>query len=174
MVAARLADADPALSVLVVEGGSNNESPLIEHPAFFLAHLDPNNKTSQFYMAKPSPHTAGRPLVLPTGNVLGGGSSTNMMMYSRAQRSDWDSWNTQGWSADEMVPYLKKVSLLCLVYYIEISSNALSYSSRRTMARMRKVFMATMVPFTCPVGRITLQSSKKSASHRQLRWVGLK
>ena len=77
-------------------------------------------------MTKLSPYTAGRPLVLPTGNVLGGGSSTNMMMYSRAQKSDWDLWNAQGWSADEMVPYLKKVSLLCFVYYI--SSNALSYS----------------------------------------------
>jgi len=32
-----------------------------------------------------------------------------MMMYSRAQRSDWDAWNMPGWSADEMLPYLRKV-----------------------------------------------------------------
>lgn len=49
-------------------------------------------------------------LFLATGGVLGGGSSTNMMMYSRAQRSDWDSWNTLGWSADEMLPFLRKVT----------------------------------------------------------------
>ena len=34
----------------------------------------------------------------------------NWMVYTRAQRSDFDSWNTPGWSADEMLPYLKKVS----------------------------------------------------------------
>ncbi|KAI0472730.1 putative alcohol oxidase [Xylariaceae sp. FL0804] len=109
VVAARLADADPTLSILMVEGGSDNKSPLIEHPAFFLAHLAPDSKTNQFYMTKPSAAIADRMLVLPTGNVLGGGSSTNMMMYSRAQRSDWDSWDTPGWSADEMIPYLKKL-----------------------------------------------------------------
>jgi choline dehydrogenase-like flavoprotein len=47
---------------------------------------------------------------VPAGGVLGGGSSINLMMYSRAQRSDWDAWQTPGWSADEMIPYLKKVS----------------------------------------------------------------
>lgn len=32
------------------------------------------------------------------------------MMYTRAQRSDFDSWNAKGWSADEMLPLMKKVS----------------------------------------------------------------
>ncbi|KAI0017932.1 putative alcohol oxidase [Xylariomycetidae sp. FL0641] len=108
VVAARLTDADPSLSVLVVEGGSNNQSPIVEHPAFFLAHLDPGTKTNRFYMTKASREIDDRELSLPTGNVLGGGSSTNMMMYSRAQRSDWDSWGIQEWSADAMIPYLKK------------------------------------------------------------------
>lgn len=43
-------------------------------------------------------------------SVLGGGSSTNLMMYTRGQRDDYDSWNTSGWSTDELLPYLKKVS----------------------------------------------------------------
>jgi alcohol oxidase len=30
-------------------------------------------------------------------------------MYTRAQRSDFDSWKTPGWSAEEMVPYMKKL-----------------------------------------------------------------
>jgi alcohol oxidase len=32
------------------------------------------------------------------------------MMYARAQRSDFDSWNVPGWSAKDMIPYLQKVS----------------------------------------------------------------
>ncbi|XXH04688.1 GTP-binding protein rbg1 [Hypoxylon texense] len=109
VVAARLADADPKLSILMIEGGPNNEMPTIEYPALFMAHLAPDSKTNRFYMTKKSPEVADRTLVLPAGAVLGGGSSTNMMMYSRAQRSDWNSWNAPGWSANEMLPYLKKL-----------------------------------------------------------------
>lgn len=110
MVAARLADADPQLSILVVEAGPNNEMPTIEHPALFLTHLAPDSKTNQFHLASQAPEVADRRLVVASGSVLGGGSSTNMMMYSRAQRSDWDSWGAPGWSADEMIPFLKKAS----------------------------------------------------------------
>ncbi|OTB01433.1 putative alcohol oxidase [Hypoxylon sp. CI-4A] len=109
VVASRLADADNKLSILLIEGGPNNEMPTIEYPALFLSHLAPDSKTNLFYMTKKSPEVADRTLVLPTGGVLGGGSSTNMMMYSRAQRSDWDSWKAPGWSADDMLPYLKKL-----------------------------------------------------------------
>ncbi|KAK7733048.1 hypothetical protein SLS53_008377 [Cytospora paraplurivora] len=109
VVAARLSDADPDLSILLIEGGPNNESPTIEHPAFFLSHLAPDSKTNLFYLTKKAPEVADRTLVLPAGGVLGGGSSTNMMMYSRAQRSDWDSWNAPGWSANEMLPFLRKL-----------------------------------------------------------------
>lgn len=111
VVAARLADADPELSVLVIEGGPNNNDPTIEYPALFTANLAPNSKNSVFYVTKKSPEIGNRELVLPAGGVLGGGSSTNFMMYSRAQRSDFDSWKMPGWSADEMLPYLRKVSL---------------------------------------------------------------
>jgi len=30
------------------------------------------------------------------------------MVYTRAQRSDFDSWNTPGWTADDLFPFLKK------------------------------------------------------------------
>ncbi|KAI7773714.1 hypothetical protein LA080_010034 [Diaporthe eres] len=109
VVASRLADTDPGLSVLVIEGGPNNDVPTVEIPASFLAHLSPESKTNRFYLTKKSPEVADRSLVLPTGSILGGGSSTNFMMYSRAQRSDWDSWNTPGWYADEMLPFLQKL-----------------------------------------------------------------
>ncbi|RDA90935.1 hypothetical protein CP533_5358, partial [Ophiocordyceps camponoti-saundersi (nom. inval.)] len=109
VVAARLADADPGLTILAVEAGPNNDMSTIRFPACFLAHLAPDSKTNRFLLTKPAPSVANRPLVMATGSVLGGGSSTNMMMYSRAQRSDWDSWDTPGWSAEEMIPFLKKL-----------------------------------------------------------------
>jgi alcohol oxidase len=109
VVAARLADADPSLEILVIERGPNNELPTIEHPAAFPANLAPDSKTAHFNVSKPSKHVGDRTLVVPSGSVLGGGSSINFMTYSRAQNHDLDAWNTSGWSADDLLPYMKKV-----------------------------------------------------------------
>ncbi|KAI0198308.1 alcohol oxidase [Astrocystis sublimbata] len=110
VVAARLADADPSLSILVIEAGPDGAgNPAVEYPAFFFSNIMPGSTTTAFHKSNPSKSLAAREVVVPSGCVLGGGSATNMMMYSRAQRSDWDSWNTPGWSADEMLPFLKKL-----------------------------------------------------------------
>ncbi|KAJ6781884.1 hypothetical protein PWT90_09925 [Aphanocladium album] len=110
VVASRLASADRNLSVLVIEGGMNNyQDPSIVNIGLFFPHIMPGSKTTLFYPAKASEHLAGRELAIPCGGVLGGGSSINMAMYSRAQRIDFDAWNMPGWSADEMLPYLKKL-----------------------------------------------------------------
>lgn len=45
---------------------------------------------------------------MPSGGTLGGGSSINMGMYSRAQRCDFDAWGVEGWSTEDMIPYMKK------------------------------------------------------------------
>ncbi|KAI0126264.1 alcohol oxidase-like protein [Xylariales sp. AK1849] len=110
IVASRLAEADPDLSILVVEGGSNNYNvPSVVHPAFFLQHLLPTSKTAIFHKANKAEQLAGREPIVPTGGMLGGGSSINFMMYTRGQRSDFDSWQTPGWSADEVLPFMKKL-----------------------------------------------------------------
>jgi len=43
------------------------------------------------------------------GGLLGGGSSINFMMYTRAQGVDFDSWETEGWSAKDMLPLCNKL-----------------------------------------------------------------
>ena len=43
------------------------------------------------------------------GGILGGGSSINFMMYTRAQGVDFDSWKTPGWTAADMLPLCKKL-----------------------------------------------------------------
>jgi choline dehydrogenase-like flavoprotein len=103
-------EADPDLSVLVIEGGSNNENlPSVAYPAFYLQNLQPTTKTALFYKGNKSKQLADREPIVPAGGVLGGGSSINFMMYTRAQRDDFDSWNAPGWSADEILPYMNKV-----------------------------------------------------------------
>ncbi|KAI1174757.1 GMC oxidoreductase-domain-containing protein [Nemania sp. FL0916] len=110
IVAARLAEADPGLSILVIEGGRNNYGdPTVVTPGMFLAHLAPDSKTALFYQAIKSDHLAGRAPVVPSGGILGGGSSINFMMYTRAQRDDFDSWNTPGWTGEELYPFLRKL-----------------------------------------------------------------
>ncbi|KAI8650033.1 hypothetical protein NCS56_01455000 [Fusarium sp. Ph1] len=110
VVAGRLAEADPSLSILLIEGGPDNKDVAnIQHPVFFLDHLLPTSKTTIFYKGNKSEKLAGRECIVPSGGTLGGGSSINFMMYTRAQREDFDSWKTPGWSADEILPFLKKL-----------------------------------------------------------------
>ncbi|KAF1968198.1 alcohol oxidase [Bimuria novae-zelandiae CBS 107.79] len=74
-----------------------------------MSGLLPTSNATLFYQSKPEKQLNGRELIVPSGGTLGGGSSIALMMYSRAQRSDFDSWNIPGWSADEMIPYLQKL-----------------------------------------------------------------
>lgn len=110
VVASRLSDADSDLSILVIEGGKNNHGDTeVIHPVFFLSHMLPSSKRTLFYKGTKETGLGDREVVVPSGGILGGGSSINLMTYSRPQRDDWDSWRTPGWSADDMIPYLKKV-----------------------------------------------------------------
>ncbi|KAH6982475.1 GMC oxidoreductase-domain-containing protein [Ilyonectria destructans] len=110
VVAGRLAEADPSLSILVIERGQDNRSvQIIENPVFFLDHLLPTSTTAIFYQGNKADQLAGREVIVPSGGTLGGGSSINFMMYTRAQRSDLDSWKTPSWSADELLLFMKKL-----------------------------------------------------------------
>lgn len=110
MVASRLAEADPKLSILVIEQGVNNYNlEEVVHPALFPRNLLFHSKTTLFWKGNKSSQLADREPIVPSGGTLGGGSSINWMVYTRGQRSDYDSWNTPGWSADEVLPFLKKV-----------------------------------------------------------------
>jgi alcohol oxidase len=111
VAAGRLAKADPSLEILVVEYGIDTENdPRIVHPALFPALLAPNSNTTLVYDAKPSESLAGRAPVVHAGGCLGGGSSINFMMYTRAQGIDYDDWDTEGWSAKDLLPLFKKAS----------------------------------------------------------------
>ncbi|CAK4034103.1 Alcohol oxidase [Lecanosticta acicola] len=109
VTASRLAEADPDLSILVIEQGLNNYNvSQVIYPALFPSNLLLDSKTALFWKGNKSPQLADREPIVPSGGILGGGSSINWMVYTRPQRSDFDSWNMPGWSANELWPYLKK------------------------------------------------------------------
>merc|ERR1711988_967525 len=110
VAAGRLAKADPNLSILLIEGGKNNlNDPTVTNPAIFLAHLAPDSQTAIFYKGNKEKALNDREAIVPSGGILGGGSSINFMMYTRAQACDFDSWNTEGWDAASLIPLAKRL-----------------------------------------------------------------
>ncbi|KAK8130926.1 GMC oxidoreductase [Apiospora sp. TS-2023a] len=81
IIASRLSDADPSLSILVVEAGANNyDDPSIVNPLLFLLHRMPGSKAMTLHKCNKSEFLANREIVVPVGHVLGGGSSVNFLI----------------------------------------------------------------------------------------------
>ncbi|SMY20971.1 unnamed protein product [Zymoseptoria tritici ST99CH_1A5] len=110
VVAGRLAEADRNLKVLVIEQGPNSYgTPEVVYPALYPRNLFPSSKLTLFWKGNESKALAGRGPIVPSGGTLGGGSAINWLVYTRPSRSDFDSWKSEGWSADDMMPFLKKL-----------------------------------------------------------------
>ncbi|QRW26048.1 GMC oxidoreductase [Rhizoctonia solani] len=102
--------ANPELSILLVEQGSNNyQEPSVVTPAVFLSHLAPGSKTAVFWQGNKSDALNGRSPIVPSGRTLGGGSSVNFLMYTRPSASDFDDWKTEGWGSKDILPLLRKM-----------------------------------------------------------------
>jgi len=125
VVAGRLAKTDPKLQILIIESGKDNQNdPLVRTPVFYPHHLKPDSKRTHFHISKPSSHVAGRSNIVASGGLLGGGSSINFMMYTRASASDYDDWNTEGWTFNDLKPLLLKVDLA--LSYVDLTDRNLS------------------------------------------------
>jgi choline dehydrogenase-like flavoprotein len=155
----------------VIEQGPNNfDVPTIVHPALFLSGLIPTSNATLFYQGVPESQLNDRQLVVPSGGTLGGGSSINLMMYSRAQRVDFDSWKTRGWSTKDMLPYLKKV---CVFKPLDIDpskqAKLIISSSRRITVQAHGMFMDSMVQYRSPAGLIVRTGLNKTSSKPQVK-----
>ncbi|KJA14517.1 GMC oxidoreductase [Hypholoma sublateritium FD-334 SS-4] len=113
ITAGRLAAADPNLKILIVEAGPHTR----EHhdhvqPARYFANLGLPKQTFTFHKGNPSPALLGRSPIVPAGRAVGGGSSINFVVYTRAAASDYDDWETvhgnKGWGSTDIIPLLKK------------------------------------------------------------------
>ncbi|RPD77156.1 alcohol oxidase-like protein [Lentinus tigrinus ALCF2SS1-7] len=129
VVAGRLAAADPSLSILVIEAGPpTRDDDLHTQPARYRYHLRPETTTIKFHPAHESAALGGRAPIVPSGQCVGGGSSVNFTMYTRAAASDYDEWDTmygnRGWNSEDLLPYLRK----CETYEIEPGKPTHGYS----------------------------------------------
>ncbi|EIW56549.1 alcohol oxidase-like protein [Trametes versicolor FP-101664 SS1] len=129
IIAGRLAAADPSLSILVIESGPPTRGdPLHIQPAHYLHHLRPDSTTVKFQVGRESAALGGRAPIVPCGQCLGGGSSVNFTMYTRASASDYDDWENvygnPGWGSADLLPLLRK----CETYQVEPGKPTHGYS----------------------------------------------
>ncbi|KZT03332.1 GMC oxidoreductase [Laetiporus sulphureus 93-53] len=93
VLASRLAEEFPDLSILIVEAGPSTQDGVAHvQPARYRSHMRPDTTAIKFYASKGSEYLDGRSVTVPTAQCLGGGSSVNWMMYARACASDYDEW----------------------------------------------------------------------------------
>ncbi len=103
--------ADPSNRVLLVESGRRDSDPWIHIPATFFKVMHKGIDIHP-YASNPQKGLNGRPSIVPQGNVLGGGSSVNAMIYIRGHRNDYDTWSQmgcKGWSYDEVLPVFRSL-----------------------------------------------------------------
>lgn len=109
VVAGRLANLDHNLQVLLIEAGEDNlNNPWVFRPGIYPRNMKLDSKTASFYYSRPSEWLDGRRAIVPCAHILGGGSSINFMMYTRASASDYDDFQAKGWTTKELLPLMKK------------------------------------------------------------------
>ncbi|MFG3255065.1 GMC family oxidoreductase [Streptomyces sp. NPDC048172] len=89
VLAGRLA-ADPAVMVLLVESGGDDEDERVRDPDLWPANL--GSERTWDHVTEANPHLNGRRLAYATGRGLGGGGAVNAGVWARGHRSDWDSY----------------------------------------------------------------------------------
>jgi choline dehydrogenase len=100
---------DPHVKVLLLEAGAPDKKQEIHIPAAFPKLF--KTDCDWAYVTEPQPQLYNRSIYWPRGKTLGGSSSINALVYSRANRVDHDRWRdfgAEGWSYDELLPYYKK------------------------------------------------------------------
>jgi alcohol oxidase len=109
VVAGRLANLDHNLKVLLIEAGESNlNNKWVYRPGVFPKNMKLDSKTASFYESKPSKWLGGRSAIVPAAHILGGGSSINFLMYTRASASDYDDFQAKGWTTEELLPLMQK------------------------------------------------------------------
>ena len=101
---------DPRNSVLLLEAGGRDWSPLIHIPGGFWQMID-RPSVNWCFETVPESNTRDRKIPIPRGKVLGGSSSINGMLYVRGQARDYDTWaqlGNRGWSFEEVLPFFKR------------------------------------------------------------------
>jgi len=91
--------------VLVLEAGRNDDLEEVQDSRLWAAAL--GTDATKWFETLPSTHTDSRNHMWPRGNVLGGTSALNAMIYARGHQSnyaDWVAMGATGWSYEEVIP----------------------------------------------------------------------
>lgn len=97
-----------------VDNRDNGEKE-IRIPRFFIGSTGIPETFKYAWQIKttPQPELANRQITIAQGKLIGGGSGINGMVYDRGRAADYDSWadiiGSEGWNADSLLPYFKKV-----------------------------------------------------------------
>ena len=97
--------------ILLLENGGSDKSPLIQMPAAVSYPMN-MKKYDWGFTSDPEPNLNNRRLATPRGNVIGGSSSINGMVFVRGHARDFDNWEhsgASGWSYSDVLPYFKKM-----------------------------------------------------------------
>ncbi|KAF4987984.1 hypothetical protein FGRMN_10032 [Fusarium graminum] len=109
-IAARLAQADAAYTVGVIEaGGLIQDDPDVNIPGHYGRSL--GGSYDWLLETVPQPRLANRKLPWPRGKALGGTSALNYMAWNRASRDDYDAWEALGnfgWGWEGLLPFFKR------------------------------------------------------------------
>jgi choline dehydrogenase len=97
VVARRLAE-NADVSVLLVEAGGDDDLPEVMDPGRWPSNLRSERVWS--FLSEPSPHLNGRSVPVLMGKVLGGGSSVNVLCWSRGHQNDWDHFASEAGDAE--------------------------------------------------------------------------
>src|SRR3981189_2627560 len=87
VVARRLAE-NPAVSVLLLEAGGTDDVLNVIEAIKWSTNL--GSERDWGFVDQPNPRLNGRAIPLNMGKVLGGGSSVNVMAWSRGHKNDWE------------------------------------------------------------------------------------
>ncbi len=107
-VAYRLTEA-PDTTVLLLEAGGRDWSPLIHMPVGFTKLTGP--KVNWGFETVPQRQLDGRRMWYPQGRTLGGSTSINAMIYIRGNRHDYDRWAELGnddWGYEQVLPFFRR------------------------------------------------------------------
>lgn len=109
-IAAKMAE--QGASVLVLEAGGSDRNPLIQMPAGYVKLLNAA-RYMWFFQSVRQEQLNGRTPVIPSGRVIGGGSSVNAMVYIRGQSTDYDRWveatGDESWRYERLLPLFRAI-----------------------------------------------------------------
>lgn len=110
VVAARLAE-NPAVSVLLIEAGGEDDTPAVMQAAQWPANL--GSERDWGFHAESNPHLNGRAVPMSMGKVVGGGSNINAMLWARGHRRDWDHFAAEsgdpGWGYEAVLDIYRRI-----------------------------------------------------------------